>query len=64
MNIPAVIFEAEIADVDVIHAGHGGRAENADLAGVCRSGQSEVLGPSPETHAMVGRKAQHGRGND
>jgi acetyl-CoA carboxylase biotin carboxylase subunit len=58
LNIPAVISAAEIADVEAIHPGYGFLAENAHFAEICRSCQIEFIGPSAETIAMVGNKAQ------
>ena len=58
LDIPAVISAAEIADVEAIHPGYGFLAENDHFAEVCRSCQIEFIGPSAETIAMVGNKAQ------
>jgi len=58
LNVPALISAAEIADVEAIVPGYGFLAENAHFAEVCRSCNIEFVGPSPETIAAVGDKAQ------
>jgi acetyl-CoA carboxylase biotin carboxylase subunit len=57
LDIPSIISAAEIADVDAIAPGYGFLAENAHFAEVCRSCNIHFIGPSPETIAAVGNKA-------
>ncbi|TDJ75262.1 MAG: acetyl-CoA carboxylase biotin carboxylase subunit [Planctomycetota bacterium] len=58
LDVPSIISAAEIADVEAIHPGYGFLAENAHFAAVCQSCKIEFIGPSPETIAAVGNKAQ------
>ncbi|MDF1838722.1 MAG: acetyl-CoA carboxylase biotin carboxylase subunit [Planctomycetota bacterium] len=58
LDIPSIISAAEIADVEAIHPGYGFLAENAHFAEVCQSCQIGFIGPSPDTIAAVGNKAQ------
>ena len=57
LDIPSIIAAAEIADVEAIHPGYGFLAENSHFAEVCRSCNITFIGPTPETIAAVGNKA-------
>lgn len=57
LHIPSIIAAAEIANVEAIHPGYGFLAEDAHFAEVCRSCNIEFIGPTPETIAAVGHKA-------
>lgn len=58
LDIPRLISAAEIADVEAIHPGYGFLSENAHFAEVCDSCNIKFIGPSAETIALVGDKAQ------
>ena len=57
LHIPSIIAAAEIANVEAIHPGYGFLAEDSHFAEVCRSCNIEFIGPTPETIAAVGHKA-------
>ena len=58
LNIPHVISEAEITDVDAIHPGYGFLSENANFAEVCKASRIAFIGPAPDILRMMGEKDQ------
>jgi acetyl-CoA carboxylase biotin carboxylase subunit len=58
LNIPNIIAAAEICDAQAIHPGYGFLAENAKFAGICRDCNITFIGPTPETIALSGDKAE------
>src|ERR1700691_1673643 len=54
--INRIISAAEIGNVQAIHAGYGFLAENAHLAGGCRSCNIEFIGPRHQAMALLGDK--------
>ncbi|MEE2711201.1 MAG: acetyl-CoA carboxylase biotin carboxylase subunit [Planctomycetota bacterium] len=58
LDIPRIIAAAEIANVDAIHPGYGFLAENPRFAEICRDCKIGFIGPSPETIARMGDKAE------
>ncbi len=58
LNIPAIIFAAEITDVDAIHPGYGFLAENPHFAEICESCRITFIGPTPENIRLMGDKMQ------
>ncbi len=58
LEVPSIISAAEIADVEAIHPGYGFLSENPRFAEVCDACRIEFIGPSAETIAKVGDKAQ------
>ena len=58
LRIPAIIAAAEISNADAIHPGYGFLSENAEFAEICETCNITFIGPSPETIALMGNKAQ------
>ena len=58
LNITNIISAAEISNADAIHPGYGFLSENAEFAQVCRACNIAFIGPSPETIALMGDKAE------
>jgi acetyl-CoA carboxylase, biotin carboxylase subunit len=57
LNIPAIISAAELTGADAIHPGYGFLAENARFAEICEACNIKFVGPSSETIALMGDKA-------
>lgn len=58
LSIPNIIAAAEICDAQAIHPGYGFLAENSKFAGICRDCNINFIGPTPETIALSGDKAE------
>jgi acetyl-CoA carboxylase biotin carboxylase subunit len=58
LNINNLIAAAEISNADAIHPGYGFLSESAEFAQVCRACNITFIGPSPETIALMGNKAE------
>jgi acetyl-CoA carboxylase biotin carboxylase subunit len=58
LNINNLIAAAEISNADAIHPGYGFLAESEEFAQVCRACNITFIGPSPETIALMGNKAE------
>jgi acetyl-CoA carboxylase biotin carboxylase subunit len=58
LNIPNIISAATIAEVDAIHPGYGFLAENARFVEICETHNIKFIGPSADTIARMGDKAQ------
>ena len=56
LDIPSIISEAEITNVDAIHPGYGFLSENASFAEVCEVSQITFIGPKPDVIRMMGIK--------
>ena len=57
-NIPNILSAAEITGAEAIHPGYGFLAENAQFAEACEAAGVKFIGPSPESIALMGDKAQ------
>ncbi|MEW6682204.1 MAG: acetyl-CoA carboxylase biotin carboxylase subunit [Nitrospirota bacterium] len=57
-NIPNILSAAEITGAEAIHPGYGFLAENAQFAEACDAAGLKFIGPSPESIALMGDKAQ------
>ncbi len=57
-NIPNILSAAEITGAEAIHPGYGFLAENAQFAEACDAAGVKFIGPSPESIALMGDKAQ------
>ena len=57
-NIPNILSAAEITGAEAIHPGYGFLAENAQFAEACEAAGFRFIGPSPESIALMGDKAQ------
>ncbi len=58
LNITNLIAAAEISNVDGIHPGYGFLSESAEFAQVCQACNIAFIGPSPQTIALMGNKAE------
>jgi acetyl-CoA carboxylase biotin carboxylase subunit len=58
LNITNLIAAAEISNVDGIHPGYGFLSESAEFAQVCQACNITFIGPSPQTIALMGNKAE------
>ena len=58
LNITNLIAAAEISNVDAIHPGYGFLSESAEFAQVCQACNIAFIGPSPQTIALMGNKAE------
>src|SRR5574341_903825 len=57
-NIPNILSAAEITGAEALHPGYGFLAENAQFAEACEAAGVKFIGPSPESIALMGDKAQ------
>ncbi|MBU4134731.1 ATP-grasp domain-containing protein, partial [bacterium] len=58
LNISQIISAALVKKCDAIHPGYGFLAENHHFAEICASYGINFIGPSPETIALAGQKAE------
>ncbi|MDZ7373372.1 MAG: acetyl-CoA carboxylase biotin carboxylase subunit [candidate division KSB1 bacterium] len=58
MNIPRLIAAAEVTNADAIHPGYGFLAESARFAEICENCGIIFIGPTPESIAKMGDKAE------
>jgi len=58
LKIPNILSACEITGSDAIHPGYGFLSENANFASICESCGIEFIGPSAESVAALGDKAQ------
>ncbi len=58
LNITNLISAAEISNADAIHPGYGFLSESPEFAHVCEACNITFIGPSPETIALMGNKAE------
>ncbi len=58
LNITNLIAAAEISNVDGIHPGYGFLSESAEFAQVCQACNIAFIGPSAQTIALMGNKAE------
>ncbi|MCI4398100.1 MAG: acetyl-CoA carboxylase biotin carboxylase subunit [Acidobacteria bacterium] len=58
LNINNLISAAEISNADAIHPGYGFLSESPEFARVCEACNITFIGPSPETIALMGNKAE------
>jgi len=58
LNITNLIAAAEVSNVDAIHPGYGFLSESAEFAQVCEACNITFIGPSPQTIALMGNKAE------
>ena len=56
LNMPAIIWAAEVTGADAIHPGYGFLSENADFAEVCKKCGLHWIGPPPEAMRLMGDK--------
>ncbi|MCD6310885.1 MAG: acetyl-CoA carboxylase biotin carboxylase subunit [Elusimicrobia bacterium] len=57
LNISQLISAALVKKCDAVHPGYGFLAENPHFAEICESYGLSFIGPSPETIALAGQKA-------
>ncbi len=57
LNISQIISAALVKKCDAVHPGYGFLAENPHFAEICASYGLSFIGPSPETIALAGQKA-------
>jgi len=58
LNISQIISAALVKKCDAVHPGYGFLAENPHFAEICASYGLSFIGPSPETIALAGQKAE------
>lgn len=58
LNVPNILSACEITGADALHPGYGFLSENANFASICASCGVNFIGPSSETIALLGDKAQ------
>ncbi len=58
LNISQIISAALVKKCDAVHPGYGFLAENPHFAEICASYGLNFIGPSPETIALAGQKAE------
>jgi acetyl/propionyl-CoA carboxylase alpha subunit/acetyl-CoA carboxylase carboxyltransferase component len=58
LDIAQIVSVAQTAGCDAIHPGYGFLSENAAFARACAAARLTFVGPSPETLALFGDKAQ------
>ncbi len=58
LKITNLIAAAEISNADAIHPGYGFLSESAEFAQVCEACNIAFIGPSPQTIALMGNKAE------
>ncbi len=58
LKISNILSACEITGADAIHPGYGFLSENANFASICESCGLNFIGPSHNTIAMLGDKAQ------
>lgn len=58
LKIPSILAASEITGADAIHPGYGFLSENAKFAAMCESCDIVFIGPSSESIALLGDKAQ------
>lgn len=58
LKISNILSACEITGADAIHPGYGFLSENANFASICHSCGVNFIGPSSESIALLGNKAQ------
>jgi len=58
LKITNLIAAAEISNADAIHPGYGFLSESTEFAQVCEACNITFIGPSPQTIALMGNKAE------
>ena len=58
LKITNLISAAEISNADAIHPGYGFLSESAEFAEICQACNITFIGPSPQTIALMGNKAE------
>ncbi|HEV3269147.1 MAG TPA: acetyl-CoA carboxylase biotin carboxylase subunit [Candidatus Rhabdochlamydia sp.] len=58
LKIPNILSACEVTRADAIHPGYGFLSENANFASICESCGVNFIGPSAQTIALLGDKAQ------
>ncbi|NGX55081.1 MAG: Biotin carboxylase [Chlamydiae bacterium] len=58
LKIPNILSACEITGADALHPGYGFLSENANFASICESCGLNFIGPSAESIAQLGDKAQ------
>lgn len=58
LKIPNILSACEITGADALHPGYGFLSENANFASICESCGLNFIGPSAESIALLGDKAQ------
>ncbi|MFW6381791.1 MAG: acetyl-CoA carboxylase biotin carboxylase subunit [Bacillota bacterium] len=58
LNIPSIMSVAEVTEANAIHPGYGFLAENAHFAEVCETSGIKFIGPTSDSIALMGDKAQ------
>lgn len=58
LKMANILSASEITHADAIHPGYGFLSENANFASICESCGLNFIGPSPQTIALLGDKAE------
>ena len=58
LKVPNLIAACEITHADAVHPGYGFLSENANFASICESSGLNFIGPSSESIAKLGDKAE------
>lgn len=58
LKVPSILSACEITGADAIHPGYGFLSENANFASICESCGLNFIGPSSQSIALMGEKAQ------
>lgn len=58
LKVANILSACEITGADAIHPGYGFLSENANFASICESCGLNFIGPSPQSIALMGDKAQ------
>ncbi|MEX1012166.1 MAG: acetyl-CoA carboxylase biotin carboxylase subunit [Waddliaceae bacterium] len=58
LKIPNILSACEVTRADAIHPGYGFLSENANFASICESCGVTFIGPSSDSIALLGDKAQ------
>lgn len=57
LKIPNILAACEVTGADAVHPGYGFLSENHNFASICESCGLDFIGPSPESIALLGDKA-------
>jgi len=58
LKISNILSACEITGAEAVHPGYGFHSENSNFASICESCGLNYIGPSPDSIALLGNKAQ------